>query len=190
MFHLLNHVGILLGLVASFLSIVQFFRGQDKDQRNRELQDRFAELAAKLAELSRSPSAIPLEEGKYFEREVPRLKFKHLAHSYDRLLQNCKRAVGVFSGIVFVILLSLFRENYFPPAILLHIVAVWPLGRIIYYPIRLKIFAQMEDIVSKSGFSDTEVGELKIWINNEPWIRESTTSKVLRRKLNDWYNTF
>ena len=180
---LLNYIAPAIGLVASVLSILQFLLSRDQRQQIKELERRNSYLSGKVADMVAGITTDITESKEALNHDLPRLQFKHLAHSFDQLRRRIILGVIVFSGISYAIVLSIVGEDY-AFAIIVHALAVIPVSILMHISIRYFTLRKLRSLYVASSYQgDKDLTELQSWIGTQPWKK-----KIYRHHLNQCGN--
>ena len=178
-----NYSAEIIGFVASVLGIWQFFGGRDKSQRIQELEERNSYLTGTVKDLLAGAATGMTQSRKALDHDRPRLQFKHMAHSYDRLRSRVCRGVTSFSAISCLIVLSIVGENY-PLVVICHVIAVPLLFLLVREMLRAFTLAKLRELYAEASYEgDNDIMELQGWIGTQPWTQESTASTLNKRVM-------
>ena len=182
---LFNYVVGGIGLVAGLLSICQFLFGLDKRQRIQELEARNKDLARTIASLLAGTATGVAHTKEALDHDRPRLQFKHLAHSYDRLRVRIHGAVTAFAGISCVVFLSLLDEHYLR-IVALHALAVPLVSMVLRSATQLFLMTKLRSLFEEASYrADSDLTELQVWIGGQPW-RQKSTGPALNDAVMKW----
>lgn len=177
---LLDYIAPVIGLVASVLSILQFVLSRDKRRQIKELERRNSYLSGKIVDMVAGIATDIIESKEALNHDLPRLQFKHLAHSFDQLRRRIIFGVTVFSGISYAIVLSILGEDY-APVIIVHAVAILPVSIILYISIRYLALRKLRSLYVDSSYQgDKDLTELQSWIGTQPWKQKSTANTLVK----------
>ena len=182
---LFNYIAGAIGIVASLISIYQFLLRCDKSRQIQELEKRNSYLSGKVVDLLAGAATDVAESKEALDHDRPRLQFKHLAHSYDRLRRRVVWGITAFSGISYVIVLSIVGGDY-GIAFVGHVLAIPLAGLPTYFITRHIALRKLRDLYAEASYQgDNDMTELQGWISTQPW-RQKSTAPTLNKAVMKW----
>ena len=174
-----------ISLVASLLTIIQFFVGKDRSARIVELEQKNEQLTARLLD---SPSANEKEATVGLSKDAQFSELRHQFLLYDHLFRDC--AIG--SVVFFCIAFAVVGHFMTPPdegsnveVLMLGVPVGFLFAAILHLVLRARLFSTSRALVQEMALTQAELISLLTWVGAHPWRKESARD-TLTAKLNQW----